>query len=71
MYYNIDTAKVMKLKNNQLNVYNWVFPKNTAYATELTKIIAHFMGTELNCHDQIINILTQNKLDMLNTNASI
>lgn len=48
-----------------------MFPKNTAYATELTKIIAHFLGTELNFHDPIINILTQNKLDILNTNASI
>lgn len=32
--------------------------------------IAHFTKTELNCHDPIINILTQNKLDMLNTNVS-
>ena len=61
----------MKLKNNPLNIYNWVFLKNTSYATELSKIIAYFMGTELNCHDPVINILAQNKLDMLNTNVSI
>lgn len=70
MYYNMDTAKVMKLKNNQLNVYNSVFLRILLMLLNSSKIIGHFM--ELNwCHDPIINILTQIKLDMLNTNASI